>query len=218
MPNNKEQDLRVVAQKHKDKLSKIKVAIFDVDGILTNGMVYYAGQELGFNRHFYVPDGYGIKVLLEAGIKVGVITGGDSVGVRKRFELLKVTYLFLGNEDKRESFKKIKNEMQIEYEQMLYMGDEHFDMPLLKKAGFSATAPHANPEVKEICDYVTVCKGGEGAVREVIDLLRYVQRIVPKVEDFDLHQLLVPKARAEQEQFSIVYDFMELVSDVNQLI
>ncbi|MFZ4712088.1 MAG: KdsC family phosphatase [Bacteriovoracaceae bacterium] len=175
-------DLRAEALKYKEKLQKIKVVVFDVDGILTNGMVYYAGQELGFNRHFYVPDGYGIKVLLEAGIKVGIITGGDSVGVRKRFELLKVNYLFLGNEDKREAFRKIKEDMGIEFEQMLYMGDEHFDMPLLKKAGFAATAPHANPEVLEICDYVTHMRGGEGCVREVIDLLRYAQGIVPKIE------------------------------------
>lgn len=181
---NNSHDLRAMAQKFKDKLLPIKVVIFDVDGILTNGMVYYAGQELGFNRHFYVPDGYGIKVMMEAGIKVGIITGGDSVGVRKRFELLKVDFLCLGNEDKRESFLKIKNEMNIDFKNMLYMGDEHFDMPLLKKAGFSATAPHANDEVKEVCDYVTTCKGGEGAVREVIDILRYAQGIVPRVEDF----------------------------------
>ncbi len=70
-------DLKKISKKYQAKLKKIKVAIFDVDGILTNGQVYWDGKEVGFNRIFYVPDGYGIKVLMEAGIKVGVITGGD---------------------------------------------------------------------------------------------------------------------------------------------
>ncbi len=177
-------NLKQLAETHKERLKKIKVAIFDVDGVLTNGQVYYSGAEIGFNRFFYVPDGYGLKVLMEAGIKVGVITGGDSVGVKKRFELLKIDYLFIGNEDKREPFVKIKEDMKIEFENMLYVGDEHFDMPLLKKAGFAACPPHSNDEVKEICHHVTYNEGGFGCVREVIDMLRYAQGIVPKVHYF----------------------------------
>lgn len=181
MPSN----LKETAKKFESKLKKIKVCLFDVDGVLTNGQVYWDGSENGFNRIFYVPDGYGIKVLMEAGIKVGVITGGNSEGVKRRFELLKISHLFMGNEDKREAYLEIKKLEAVTDEQILYMGDEHFDMPLLKKAGFAATPPHANDEVKAVCDYVTHADGGMGAVREVIDLLRYAQNIVPNVPDFD---------------------------------
>lgn len=181
----KSPNLKLLAKKHAKKLKKIKVVVFDVDGVLTNGQVFWNGEEVGFNRIYYVPDGYGIKVLLEAGIQVGIITGGNSESVKRRFDLLKIPYIFTGNEDKREGFLQIKKQMKCEYAEMLYMGDEHFDIPLLKKAGFAATVDHANDEVKKVCDYVAHKPGGFGAVREVIDMLRYAQGIVPHVPDFD---------------------------------
>lgn len=182
---SKEPSLKLLAKKFSKQLKKIKVVVLDVDGILTNGQVFWNGVEVGFNRIYYVPDGYGIKVLLEAGIEVGIITGGNSESVKRRFELLKIPFIFAGNEDKREGFLAIKKAMKCEFSEMLYMGDEHFDIPLLKKAGFAATVDHANDEVKKVCDYITTKPGGFGAVREVIDMLRYAQGIVPHVPDFD---------------------------------
>lgn len=178
-------NLVALAKKHEKKLKKIKVAIFDVDGILTNGQVYYQGSEVAWNRFFYVPDGYGIKMLMEAGIKVGVITGGNSVGVINRFKMLGINYFHYGNEDKREAFLKIKEDMGCEFVEMLYMGDEFFDLPLLKKAGFSATVKHAPMEVLKECDYITERNGGDGAVREVIELIRLAKKFTPKLLDFE---------------------------------
>ncbi len=94
-------DLRAEAKKFEAKLKNIKVFLCDVDGILTNGYIYYAGNEIGFNRYFHALDGYGLKTLNRAGIKVGIVTGGDSVGVKKRAHDLKLDYSFVGNEDKR---------------------------------------------------------------------------------------------------------------------
>ena len=107
MENKSLLDLRTISKQYADKLSKIRIALFDVDGILTNGQLYWSCEEVGFNRHFHTHDGYGIKILKEAGIKVGIITGGDSIGVRKRFEGLGVDHLYMGSEDKRASFEKI---------------------------------------------------------------------------------------------------------------
>ena len=103
-----EQDLRVLGRKFKDKLGPIKVVLFDIDGILTNGLIHWDGMEVGYNRATHAQDGYGMKLLMDAGIKVGVISGGDSLGVKKRFkENLKLDLVFLGNEDKRKAYLKV---------------------------------------------------------------------------------------------------------------
>lgn len=179
-------ELEAVVRKHKDKLQKIKVCAFDVDGVLTDGKVWWAGEEVGWNRATDTRDGYGLVLLKRLGYKVGVITGGNSLSIKKRFEdNLKLDFVFAGNEDKREAYKKLL-EMGYDKTEILYMGDEHFDMPLLKVTGFSATVANASFEVKEVVDYVTSCRGGEGAAREVIDLLRFACDIAPQIPEFEL--------------------------------
>lgn len=174
-----------VAKKYQDKLSKIKVAAFDIDGVLTNGHVWWDGEELGFNRLTHTSDGYALKLLMQSGIKTGVISGGDSVSVKKRFiDNLKLDFAFLGNEDKREAYKKVL-EMGYKPEEVLFVGDELFDIPLLKASGFSATVSGAPYEVKQFCDYTTVKEGGMAAVREVVDILRYARGFSPAILDFD---------------------------------
>lgn len=175
-------DLRKIAVKHQSKLEKIKLCLFDVDGILTDGKLFWASEEVGFNRQFHTHDGYGLKILMKAGIKVGIITGGDSIGVRKRFEGLGIDYLYMGKEDKRAAFEEILEKSQLKAKESLYMGDEFFDLPLLKRAGFSATVPNASMEIRESVDYITHRTSGNACVREVIDLVRYAQGIVPHIE------------------------------------
>ena len=172
------------AKNHQEKLKKIKVFLLDVDGILTNGLIYYASGEVGFNRFFHAQDGFGMRLLKRNGIKVGVISGGDSLGLRKRVEYLGLDYSFLGNEDKREAYLAILEEGYTD-EEILYMGDEFFDIPLLERAGFSATVPDVSQEVMDASDYVTYREGGKACVREVIDLIRYAQNIVPEIPGFD---------------------------------
>lgn len=176
--------LKATSKKFEEKLKKIKVACFDLDGILTDSHVWWASEEVGFNRTFCIYDGYGLKLLMKAGIKVGVITGGNSVSVMKRTEQLGLDFCYAGNEDKREAFLDLLKRYKVEADEVLYMGDELFDIPLLKKAGFSATVPNTCDEVKEIVDYVTIKESGKGCAREVIDLVRYAQNIIPAVGDF----------------------------------
>jgi 3-deoxy-D-manno-octulosonate 8-phosphate phosphatase (KDO 8-P phosphatase) len=180
-----ERDLILEAKKLKKKLEPIKLFLMDVDGILTNGLVYYSGQEIGFNRYFHVLDGHILKVLMKSGIKVGVISGGDSIGLRKRVELLNLDYMHLGDEDKRYAFLETIKDAGCEEHEVLYMGDEFFDIPLMERAGFSATVPHASYEVKAAADYITFREGGMGAVREVADLLRYAKGLTIDIPDFN---------------------------------
>lgn len=175
---------RAVAKKFEEKLKKIKVVIFDLDGILTDAHVWWASEEVGFNRSFNIYDGYGMKLLMKAGLKVGVITGGNSVSVQKRVEQLGLDFCYAGNEDKRKAYLEVLSRYGVTSDQTLYMGDELFDIPLLRKAGFSATVPNTCEEVLEIVDYVTKRESGKGCAREVIDLVRYAQNIVPDDEGF----------------------------------
>ncbi|MBF0359469.1 MAG: HAD hydrolase family protein [Oligoflexia bacterium] len=178
--------LKNIAKKFKKKLLPIKFLALDADGILTNGLVYYSGNEIEFNRYFNVYDGYIIKVLINAGIEVGVISGGNSIGLCKRIDYLKINprYVFLGSEDKRDAYLQIKKLTNLSDNQICYMGDDLYDIPLLNRVGFAATVPDASIEVKAFADYVTKRRGGEGAVREVADLIRYAQGIYPLIEDF----------------------------------
>lgn len=176
--------LKLVAKTFEEKLKKIKVLAFDLDGILTDSHVWWASEEVGFNRSFCIYDGYGMKVLMQAGLKVGVITGGNSISVTKRVDQLGLDFCYAGNEDKRQAFVDLMSRYNVKAEEILYMGDELFDIPLLKKAGFSATVPNTCDEVKEIVDYVTVKESGKGCAREVIDLVRYAQGIIPENQDF----------------------------------
>lgn len=175
-------NLREIAVQYEEKLKKIKIALFDVDGVLTDSKIFWGGEEVGYNRRFNTQDGYALRVLMRAGLKVGIITGGNSIGVRKRFTDLGLNYLKMGNEDKRKGFEEILADSGVKEEEILYMGDEFFDLPILKRVGFSATPPHASCEVREEVDYITHREGGEGCVREVIDLLRHAQNIVPEIE------------------------------------
>lgn len=178
-------ELESFIAQYSEQLKKIKVCAFDVDGVLTDGKIWWAGDEVGWNRYSHSRDGYGLKVLKSFGLKVGVITGGNSIGVTKRYkENLGLDFVFKGKEDKRDAFKELMNQGH-EAHEILYMGDELFDIPLLKKAGFSATVPNASLRVKDVVDYVTVTTGGNGAVREVVDLFCEARGFYVEIPDFE---------------------------------
>src|SRR5690349_21387296 len=152
------------------RLKKIKLLILDVDGVMTDGRIFWLDGH-GWTRHFHIKDGYGLKVLMKAGIQVAVISGGDSKDVRIRMEFLKIPYVFLGDEDKIKAFDKIIASSGFKPEEMAFMGDDLFDIPVLERVGFSATVPHAVDPVKARVHYITETPGGWGAVREVADAI-----------------------------------------------
>jgi 3-deoxy-D-manno-octulosonate 8-phosphate phosphatase (KDO 8-P phosphatase) len=178
-------DIEKITAPYKEKLLNIKVAAFDVDGVLTDSRIFWAGEEVGFNRFFNAQDGYGLKLLKMAGLKVGIITGGNSRGVKERFELLGLDFVHAGNEDKREAYKSVREQFNVDDSDILYMGDEFFDLPLLNKAGFSITVPHASPEIRKSVDYITQRDGGHGAVREIVDMIRHSRGFTPEIAMID---------------------------------
>lgn len=166
------------------KLKKIKVVLFDIDGVLTDGSIFWAGDEFGYTRVTNIRDGWAMKFLQRHGLKVGVISGGKEPNLSKRFnDTLKLDYVFLGNEDKREAYKKILAD-GFKDEEIMFMGDEFIDLPIMKRVGFSATVPNSSYEIQEIADYITWARAGEGAAREVMDLIRMAQNLKIDVADF----------------------------------
>ncbi len=156
------------------RLKKIKLLLLDVDGVMTDGRIFWMESQ-GWTRQFNVKDGYGLKLLMAAGIEVGIISGGKSKDVETRASFLKVQHVFLGDEDKCKALDKIIEATGLKPEQIAFVGDDLFDIPVLERVGFSATVPHAVDPVKERVHYITEFDGGDGAVREIADAIRQAQ-------------------------------------------
>lgn len=154
----------------KDKAKKIRMLVLDVDGVLTDGGLYYDLQNQVMKR-FNVQDGLGIKLALSSGIGVAVITGLVSPAVEKRINDLGITDYYAGFQDKRQCLKEIKDRHNLEWDEIAYLGDDWVDLAVMLQVGFPLAVANAQPEVKNIANYVTAACGGNGAVREVIRLL-----------------------------------------------
>ena len=152
-----------------EKIKKVRMLILDVDGVMTDGRIWWI-EGTGWTRAFSIKDGYGLKLLMKAGFDVAVISGGDSKSVRERAQFLGIKHVYLGDENKLVALEKIRGATGLTNDQFAFVGDELFDIPVLKIVGFSATVPHAVSEVKEEVDYVTQEPGGFGAVRDDTDL------------------------------------------------
>src|SRR3989344_6051600 len=157
-----------------EKLKKLRVLILDVDGVLTDGLVFWV-EGTGWSRFFSVKDGYGLKLLMKCGVQIGIISGGDSQSVRERGKFLGVQHIYLGDENKIIAYEKIKTAINATDDEIGFVGDELFDIPVLKESGFSATVPGAVHEVKDVVDYIASEPGGRGAVREIADMIRYAK-------------------------------------------
>ncbi len=159
----------------REKLQKICMILFDVDGVLCSGDISYLdnGAEI---KTFDVQDGMGITLARLAGLKTGIITGRESSAIKRRARELKIDYLAQGSFHKIDPYLKILTKSQFKDEQVCYIGDDVLDLPILERVGFSVAVANARDEVKAISDYVTVAPGGRGAVREVIDLILKRQR------------------------------------------
>lgn len=151
-------------------LSKIRLLLLDVDGIMTDGRIYYDANG-GEIKSFDVKDGHGLKLLQRAGIEVGIITGRNSSIVKRRADELGIAILYQGAKDKIIPYEEILRERGFADDEVAYMGDDLVDLPILLRVGYSATVADAVAEVKERVHYVTSRRGGRGAVREVCEIL-----------------------------------------------
>lgn len=144
--------------------------ICDVDGVLTDGRLWIS-DDGKWRRFFHVRDGVGMKLLMEAGYEVGVISGGKSDDVIQRMGFLDIKHFYLEVADKSLPFEQILKDTGYEEEEIAFIGDEIYDIPILERVGFAATVPGAVKKVKKSSHYITKTEGGSGAVREVVDLI-----------------------------------------------
>jgi 3-deoxy-D-manno-octulosonate 8-phosphate phosphatase (KDO 8-P phosphatase) len=152
------------------RLKKIKLLALDVDGVLTDCRVFL-GSDGEWKRFFCIRDGYGIVQLKRYGYKVAIITASKAKDIKARAVDLKIDYLHDGNLDKLSELKKLIETSGLKADEIAYMGDDLFDIPVLQNVGFAATVPEAVDEVFHSVHYTTKRSGGEGAVREVCDLI-----------------------------------------------
>jgi 3-deoxy-D-manno-octulosonate 8-phosphate phosphatase (KDO 8-P phosphatase) len=156
------------------KAQTIRVAIFDVDGILTDGGLHYSdsGEE---TKIFDVRDGLGMKMLQASGVALAIITSRTSRCVARRAENLGIDLVFQGIEDKVSAFQAIAADLDLAPAQCCYMGDDWVDLPVLLRCGLGLTVPEAPAVVRERVHFVTRAGGGRGAVREACELIMHAQ-------------------------------------------
>ena len=149
---------------------RIRMVLLDVDGVLTDGGLYYTaeGHEL---KRFHAHDGYGIQRGRESGLTFGIISGRTTPIVDARARVLKIEDVMQGAEDKVAAMREIQRRRGFADEEFAFIGDDLFDIPLLRIVGLSAAPPNALAEVRRSVHYVTRAAGGEGAVRDFIDLI-----------------------------------------------
>lgn len=154
----------------RDLPAGIRLAVFDVDGVFTDGRFYLSNEGVE-SKAFHTQDGHGVKELIRAGIAVAVISARSSEAVRLRMAELGVPHVFQGVTDKLQAFESLLGRLQLAPAQCVYTGDDVPDLPLLRAAGFAVAVANAVDEVKAACDYVTSAPGGAGAVREICELI-----------------------------------------------
>jgi 3-deoxy-D-manno-octulosonate 8-phosphate phosphatase (KDO 8-P phosphatase) len=152
------------------KARKVELLLLDVDGVLTDGTIIYThdgGESKGFNTR----DGFGLRMLQDVGVAVGVITARTSEAVSRRAADLGFAHVYQGQKDKAAVYREILAQTGLDRNQTAYMGDDLMDLPLLTRVGCSFAPADGVAEVRRCVDYTTEQGGGHGAVREVCDLL-----------------------------------------------
>lgn len=152
----------------------ITTFIFDVDGVLTNSKVLVL-EDGKLLRSMNIRDGYALKEAIRRGFRVCVITGGKSEGVKTRLKNLGVQDIYLGQSNKMEAYEEYLYTYDLKSENILYMGDDLPDLPVMKKVAVAACPKDAAPEVVNIANYVSGIMGGEGCARDVIEKVMRVQ-------------------------------------------
>ena len=159
-------------------LAAVRLIAFDIDGVFTNGRFYLSDDGVE-SKAFCTQDGFGIRQLIQAGLEVAVISGRNSGAVSIRMAELGVEHVILGCSDKTAAFDELAARLGIAPEESAFVGDAIPDLPLLSKVGVSIAVANAVSAVREYCDYTTEARGGEGAVREVCELVLAAHREEP---------------------------------------
>jgi 3-deoxy-D-manno-octulosonate 8-phosphate phosphatase (KDO 8-P phosphatase) len=163
-----------------ERAARIRLAIFDVDGVLTDGSLFLGdnGQEY---KAFHSRDGHGMVMLRETGVELAVITGRTSEVVRLRMEGLGVAHVFQGRREKLPAYRELLDTLRLADAQVAYVGDDVVDIPILERVGLAVAVADAHPLVRRSAHWCTLAPGGRGAVRELCDLVMEAQGTLPQV-------------------------------------
>ncbi|MBF6648607.1 3-deoxy-manno-octulosonate-8-phosphatase KdsC [Methylobacter sp. BlB1] len=157
-----------------EKAKKLKLLILDVDGVLTDGKLFFDNEGNEY-KAFHARDGHGIKLLRQTGVEVAVISGRKSNSVALRMKSLGIEYVYQGHENKIAAFDEIIDKLRITPDQAAHVGDDLLDLPIMTRVGLAIAVDDANFAVKQHADWCTTLPGGHGAVREVCDLIMQAQ-------------------------------------------
>jgi len=171
MPEQPQADAAIKAQ---HRAEKIKLLCLDIDGVLTDGTLYYSadGEQL---KTFNTLDGHGIKMLQKTGVTIAIISGRSSEALKRRASDLGIAHLHLGSEDKLSALQALCTKLDLVPEEVAHVGDDLPDLPLMRAVGLGVAVPNAYPVVIQQADWVTVASGGRGAVRELCDFIMSAQ-------------------------------------------
>ena len=158
----------------KDAFKKVKCVAMDVDGVLTDGRIIIDSHGVE-TKNFDVQDGFGIVFLKKCGIKTAIISARESKVVAHRAKDLKIDKVYVGVYPKLSAYESMLKELKVLDEEVCFIGDDLADLSIMRRCGVSVAVANAVLEVKQIADYVTVRRGGEGAVREVVELILQAQ-------------------------------------------
>ena len=156
------------------RAARVRLMVFDVDGILTDGSLHY-GAEGESIKTFNVQDGLGIKLLRQAGVKTAIITARNSPIVAKRAADLGIDHVQQSAHDKKSAFEQLLAHFGLNADEAGFVGDDWIDLPVLTRAGFAASVPNGRAEVRERAHFVTHAAGGCGAVREICEFILRAQ-------------------------------------------
>ena len=164
--------------------ANIRLVVFDVDGVLTDGSLYLDGDGNEY-KAFYARDGYGLKILMQSGVEIGIISGRDSPVVEKRMTELGIPHLYQGCLDKRPVFEALLKQLGLRATQAAYVGDDIMDLPVMRRAHLAVAVADAHPLVTQYAHWRTPNTGGRGAARDVCELVMWAQGILaPRLEMF----------------------------------
>lgn len=157
-----------------ERLRRVRCLLLDVDGVLTDGKLYFNGQGEEW-KAFDVQDGHAIAMALRVGLPVGFVSGRPSAATTRRAAELGVSICVQKGTNKMELVNEIRDELRLGNDQLAFVGDELVDLPVMRRVGLAIAVPNAVPEVKKVAHYCTRAAGGNGAVREVIEMLLKAQ-------------------------------------------
>ncbi len=167
-----------------ERAKNIKMVIFDVDGVLTDGGIYI-GEKGELYKSFFCRDGMGITLWHRAGLQTAIITGRESVMLANRAKELKIGAVWQGRHDKRAAYAELKEQFSLDDAAIAYIGDDIIDLPLMLQAGLAAAVSDAASEAREAAQLVSAAPGGRGAVREILEFILKAQgRWAALVADF----------------------------------